>query len=80
MHKKNMAEKNRDAGNVLIDSGTTMNTSPGPSAATSFTWTPFRWAIYPRMEKMTKPAKKLVAELTVAVRRASRYTLLWNLL
>lgn len=56
-------------------SGYTTNTSPGPSAATvamSFFNTA---AMYPKTEKMTNPATKLVRQLTVLVKIASLYML-----
>ena len=42
-----------------------------PEAATSLTSTPFSWAMNPRTEKMTNPAKILVAQLIRGTRNES---------
>lgn len=56
---------------VAMAAGYTMNTSPGPSVATSCTSRPDACAIYPSTLKITKPATKEVAELIRLVKRAS---------
>lgn len=58
-------------GMVAIAAGYTMNTSPGPSVATSVIDRPAACAMYPSTEKITKPDTKLVAELMTLVRIAS---------
>ena len=42
-----------------------------PEAATSFTSTPFSWAIKPSTEKITNPANILVAQLMIGTKNES---------
>lgn len=58
-------------GIVAMAAGYTTNTNPGPSVATSCIGLPAACAIYPKTEKITNPATKLVAEFMTLVKMAS---------
>jgi hypothetical protein len=68
---KKISAQKMEPGIVAMAAGYTINTSPGPSVATSWMGLPELWAMYPSTEKMTNPATKLVQELMTLVSRAS---------
>lgn len=71
---KNIRAQKVEPGIVAIASGYTIKTRPGPSVATSLMSLPAINDIYPKTEKMTKPERKLVPELTKLVMMASLVT------
>lgn len=68
---KNIRDQKILPGIVAMAAGYTINTKPGPSVATSWIGLLEACAMYPRTEKITKPATKLVAELITLVTKAS---------
>ena len=52
-------------------SGKAMKAKEGPLCTTSWTSTPRKFAMYPKMEKTTKPAKTEVKQLPKAMMKAS---------
>lgn len=68
---KKISAQNIDPGMVAMAAGYTMNTSPGPSVATSWIDLPLAFAMYPSTEKITNPAMNDVALLITLVNKAS---------
>ena len=70
--KKNRNDINGGCqGKSEMASGKAMKAKEGPLETTSLTSTPLLWAMKPRMEKTTKPAKTEVKQLPKATMKAS---------
>lgn len=71
--KKKSSDHSGEMGSSVRASGYATKARPGPWSATSDTGTFRWWAMKPRMEKMTKPAYTLVAQLVMLMMMLSLY-------
>ena len=72
---KKMKAQNGEGEIVRTTSAYTRKARPGPDLTTSPTSTPFWWAMYPKMEKMTVAEKNDVKVFTQQTKIAARWQL-----